>query len=140
MGVVLDTTILIAAERRRFDMPAFLGSLGEAGVAIAAITAAELLYGWERAKEPELRARRGAFVEGILEALPTMTFGLAEARRHAHTWAELASRGQMIGPHDLLVAATALSADFAVATLNRREFGRVPGLTLVELNEFQKKA
>jgi predicted nucleic acid-binding protein len=41
----------------------------------------------------------------------------------------------MIGPHDLLVAATALAGGHALATLNRREFARVPGLVLREWAE-----
>src|SRR6266540_3142705 len=61
-------------------------------------------------------------------ALPRLT--PREARRHADLWAELAKRGRMIGPHDLLIGATALAHGYALATLNRREFRRVPGLVL----------
>jgi len=136
MGVILDTTVLVEAERGRFDMPGFLDSLGDAGVALAAVTAGELLFGFEQATDPEIRARRGAFVEALLEAIPTVPFGLPEARRHAALWAELAQRGDPIGPYDMLVAATALASDFSLATLNRREFERVPGLTLVEVDPF----
>ncbi len=137
MGVILDATVLIEAERGRFDMPAFLRSLGDAGVAIASITAAELLFGVERADEPAIRARRGAFVEALLERIPTAVYGMREARRHAELWAELAGSGRPIGPYEMLVAATALANDFQVATLNRREFERVPGLVLVELDHFR---
>jgi tRNA(fMet)-specific endonuclease VapC len=136
MGVILDTTVLVAAERGRFDMPGFLQSLGEVGVSIAAVTAGELLFGFEQATDPGVRARRGAYVEGILEAIPTAPFELAEARRHAALWADLARRGELIGPYDMLVAATALANDSALATLNRGEFERVPGLSLVELGAF----
>jgi predicted nucleic acid-binding protein len=136
MGVILDTTVFIAAERGRFDMSGFLESLGETGVALAAVTAGELLFGFERATDPGIRARRGAFIEAILEAVPTAPFGLAEARRHAALWAELAGRGELIGPYDMLVAATALANDFSLATLNRGEFERAPGLSLVELDSF----
>ena len=137
MGVVLDTSVLIAAERRRLDMPAFLESLGETSVAMAAITAAELLYGVERATGTRRKARRAAFVEALLEVVPAVPFGLTEARHHATLWANLTKRGTVIGPHDLLVAATALANDLAVATLNRREFERVPGLELVPIDTFQ---
>ncbi len=136
MGVVLDSTVLIGAERGELDMAALLESLGDAGVAIASITAAELLFGVERAEEPGRRARRGAFVEAVLERIPTAAFGLREARRYAELWAELTSRGEPIGPHDMLVAATALANDLKVATLNRREFARVPGLSLVPVDPF----
>jgi predicted nucleic acid-binding protein len=131
MGVVLDTSILVAAERGDLPMPAFLQTLGQETVAIAAITAAELLFGVERAGSAVTRARRGAFVEGLLAVVPTIPFGLLEARRHAQLWAELARKGRMIGAHDLAIAATALAHDFAIATRNTAEFGRVPGLRLV---------
>jgi predicted nucleic acid-binding protein len=130
VGVVLDTSVLVAAERGDLDMPALLARLGQEPVAVAAITAAELLFGVERAGSAARRARRGAFVEGLLAIVPTIPFGLLEARRHAQLWAELTRKGRMIGPHDLAIAATALAHDFALATLNTREFGRVPGLRL----------
>jgi predicted nucleic acid-binding protein len=38
----------------------------------------------------------------------------------------------MIGPHDLIVAATALHRDWAVATFNAAEFRHVDGLEVVE--------
>src|SRR5207244_12159652 len=75
---------------------------------------------------------RGAFVDGLLDTIPVLPFGLPEARRHADVWAELAKRGTMIGPHDLLVGATALAHGHALVTLNRREFRRVPGLVVRE--------
>lgn len=132
MGVVLDTSIIVAAERSAGDFARFLESLGDEPVAIAAITASELLHGCLRARDAAVRARRGAFVDALLDTIPVLPFGLPEARRHADLWAELVKRGTMIGPHDLLVGATALAHGHALATLNRREFRRVPGLVVRE--------
>ena len=132
MGVVLDTSIIVAAEPSAGDFARFLESLGDEPVAIAAITASELLHGCLRARDAAVRARRGAFVDGLLDTIPVLPFGLPEARRHADVWAELAKRGTMIGPHDLLVGATALAHGHALVTLNRREFRRVPGLVVRE--------
>jgi len=132
VGVVLDTSIIVAAERSAGDFARFLESLGDEPVAIAAITASELLHGCLRARDAAVRARRGAFVDGLLDTIPVLPFGLPEARRHADVWAELAKRGTMIGPHDLLVGATALAHGHALVTLNRREFRRVPGLVVRE--------
>ena len=132
MGVVLDTSIIVAAERSAGDFARFLESLGDEPVAIAAITASELLHGCLRARDAAVRARRGAFVDGLLDTIPVLPFGLPEARRHADVWAELAKRGTMIGPHELLVGATALAHGHALVTLNRREFRRVPGLVVRE--------
>jgi predicted nucleic acid-binding protein len=42
----------------------------------------------------------------------------------------------MIGPHDMLIAATALESGHSVATLNRDEFRRVPGLSLTDVKAF----
>jgi predicted nucleic acid-binding protein len=136
--VIVDATVLIDAERGRFDMTAFLESLGDVGIAIGAITASELLYGCERARDAALRGRRTAFVEAVLDTFPIISFGLLEARRHAQLWAHLAERGTPIGPHDSLLAATALANGFSVATLNIGEFERVPGLTLVSLDRFRR--
>jgi tRNA(fMet)-specific endonuclease VapC len=131
VGVVLDTSLLVAAERGDVNMPALLERLGQEPVAIAAITAAELLFGVARATSAARRTRRGACVEGLLAVVPTIPFGLLEARRHAQLWADLSRKGKPIGPHDLAIAATALAHDFGLATLHTSEFGRVPGLRLV---------
>ncbi len=136
VSVLLDTAVLIAAERGTFDMVGYLAALGDVPVAVAAITASELLHGVERARDASMRQRRSEFVEGVLTNVPVIPFGLAEARAHARIWAELAGAGVLIGAHDLQIAATALVAVSEVATLNVTEFGRVPGLPLAELAPF----
>jgi tRNA(fMet)-specific endonuclease VapC len=110
--------------------------MGEEPVGMAAITASELLHGCHRASEPGIRARRWAFVEGVLDTIPVLPFGLAEARRHAELWADLAKQGGVIGPHDMLVGATAVAHGYALATMNSREFARIPGLRLVPTERF----
>ena len=136
VSVLLDAAVLVAAERGAFDLPGYLAAVGDAPVALAAITASELRHGVERARDTAIRQRRRAFVEGMLTNVPVIPFGLAEARAHARIWAELAAAGVLIGAHDLQIAATALVAGSEVATLNVTEFGRVPGLPLAELTPF----
>jgi predicted nucleic acid-binding protein len=136
MGVMLDTSVLVAAERGSLRLVPLLEAQGEAPVAIAAITASELLHGCHRAADAGVRARRFAFVEAVLDLVPILPFGLIEARRHAELWAQLARDGTMIGPHDLLIAATALAQGHELATLNRAEFARVAGLRLLPLDRF----
>jgi predicted nucleic acid-binding protein len=136
MGVMLDTSVLVASERGTLRLVPLLEAQGEAPVAIAAITAAELLHGCHRAADAAVRARRFAFVEAALDLVPVLPFGLIEARRHAELWAQLARDGTMIGPHDLLIAATALAGGHELATLNRAEFARVAGLRLLPLDRF----
>lgn len=135
--MILDSSVLIAAERGTVRLPALLESLGAEPVGIAAITASELLHGCHRAADPGVRARRFAFVDALLAVVPTWPFGLAEARRHAELWAHLASEGTMIGAHDMMIAATALARGHSAATLNTKEFGRVAGLRLTALERFR---
>jgi len=134
--VILDTSVVIAAERRTIRFEAFLGSLGDEPIAIAAVTAAELLHGCHRGASPAIRARRYAFVEGVLGAVLVLTYGVPEARRHAELGAELERKGALIGPYDMVIGATALARGYALATLNTEEFGRVPGLLLAPLTDF----
>ena len=134
--MILDTSLVIEAERGRFRIDLLLESFSLENFSITAITASELLHGCHRAQNAAIRARRFAFVERILDAIPIIGFGLSEARRHAELWAELARHGKMIGPHDLLIAATALARGEKLATLNRAEFRHVPGLQLLPLDSF----
>lgn len=95
MGVILDTSALIAAERGALRFTDLLESLGDAPIGMAAITASELLHGCHRAGNPGTRARRSAFVDAVLEMIPVFAFGLIEARRHAHLWADLMAEGAL---------------------------------------------
>lgn len=141
MGTLLDTTIFIELERAVRQLPADramtiiaarltreLGAAEETG--IAAITASELLHGVHRAT-PQRRPRREAFVEAVLTAFVPLPFDFLTARIHARLWAELAAAGADIGAHDRIVAATAITAGWKVATANVRHFDRVPGLSVI---------
>ncbi len=130
MASLIDSSVLIAAERGRIDLAAQLAARGEELVAISSITASELLHGVHRAATPEQRARREAFVEGLLARLPVLPFDLVVARIHGRISAELARQGLAVGAHDLLIGATALAAGFAVATHDERSFPRIPGLVV----------
>jgi tRNA(fMet)-specific endonuclease VapC len=136
MGLILDSSVLIAAERGRLRFPEFCAAQGDEELFLAAITASELLHGVERAATTAQRERRAAFVEALLARLPVLEFDLDVARWHARLWAELAATGTPVGPHDLLIAATARRHGFSLATLNVAEFARVPGLALADLTGF----
>lgn len=143
MGTIVDTTVFVDLDRAGGRRPGSdpgrligdrlaqcLGPDEEA--AIAAITASELLHGVYRASAGQ-RARREAFVETILSVIPVVDFDLLAARAHARLWASLVMAGKDIGAHDRLVAATAISIGWRVATANLRHFGRIPGLDVIEV-------
>lgn len=131
VGIILDSSVIVAFERRRFDFERFLAE--HAPPAIAAITAGELLIGVERANTPERRSRREAFVQSIFDRVPIIPFDMTQARLFASHFADLAARGEMIGDRDLQIAATALSLDFDLASLNQGEFSRVRGLRMADV-------
>ncbi|XXT23673.1 type II toxin-antitoxin system VapC family toxin [Sorangium sp. So ce429] len=131
MGALIDSSVLIAAERGKLDLEQVLRDHGDEPVAIATITASELLHGVHRAVEASQRARREAFVERLLAHLSLIPFDLVVARVHARLSAELAAKGSPVGAHDLLIAATALAVGYDVATRDDRSFPRIPGLTVL---------
>jgi tRNA(fMet)-specific endonuclease VapC len=144
VGTLLDTTVFIDLERAVRRLPSATAmaevsqrlerQLGPAeDVAIAAITASELLHGVHRASA-EHQGRREAFVEAVLAAFPPVPFGLLAARAHARIWAELAAGGQDVGAHDRLVAATAITAGWRVGTANTRHFERIEGLEILAIS------
>lgn len=133
MGTLIDSSVLIAAERQTLDLETAMAAHADEPVAIAAITASELLHGVQRAASPAQRQRRETFVERLLAVLPVFPFDLVTARIHASLWASLAAKGASVGPHDLLIAATAIASGYRVATRDRRSFGRIPGLEVVVL-------
>src|SRR4029453_7799489 len=94
---------------------------GAGGVAIAAVTAAELLEGVHRA-DAARRPTRVAAVEGILARFTTISFDLVIARRYAILMAQRASIGRPLHAHDLMIAATAFALDYQVVTRDARSF------------------
>jgi predicted nucleic acid-binding protein len=130
MGVLIDTSLLIAYERRQREIEAMALAHSDEPLFVSAISASELLHGVHRASDPAIATRRSAWVEALLAQLPILPIELPTARTHARIWAELAGKGQMIGAHDAWLAATAISHGLRLATLNLREFERVPGLVV----------
>jgi tRNA(fMet)-specific endonuclease VapC len=134
MGVLIDSSVLIAHERGRVDVRALaeqrLAGREEEAFYLSVVTVSELLHGVHRAADRARRARRSAYVEAVLDQFPILPVDLPTARAHAELWAGLAAAGTPVGAHDLWIAATAVSRGLILATANRREFDRVPGLVV----------
>ena len=128
MGTLIDSSVLVAWERDQLDLETQLADYAEEDFAISAITASELLHGVHRATTPARRNRREAFVEGLLSRLPIIFFDLVTARIHARLSAELAIKRTSVGPHDLIIAATALASDRTVITADATAFTNLPGV------------
>jgi predicted nucleic acid-binding protein len=130
MATLIDSSVLIAAERGDLALNVLSTRYGQEDVAISAVTASELLHGLHRARTAAQRHRRQAFVEGLLAQLPVIAFDLSVARVHASVWAELAKRGVAVGERDLMIGATAIAKNYTVATRDERSFSKIPGLSV----------
>lgn len=127
MGILIDASVLIGIERT-VSLEQRLAGREDDEFFVSVVTASELLRGVHRARSADIRARRSAFVEAVLSRFPLLAIDLPTARAHAQLWADLASRGATIGPHDLWIAAACVAHGLSLATRNAREFDRVPGL------------
>jgi len=125
--LILDTTVLVAAERTAAALDTVVDD--EDDVAIAAITAAELLVGVELA-DGRRRAQREQFVGDVLGAVFIEGYDVAVARVHAALLAHVRRAGRQRGAHDLIIAATAVARDRAVVTADASGFADLPGLSV----------
>lgn len=130
MGCLIDISVLIDAERGRVDLADSLASAGSEPVFLSAISASELLLGVHRSSSAHHRARRTAFVEHVLGQIALLPIDLATARIHAELAAAVMVAGTPVGPHDLWLAAAAVTRGLTLVTTNARELGRVPGLVV----------
>jgi tRNA(fMet)-specific endonuclease VapC len=130
MGLMVDTNVFIRFEKsgKPIDFTSWESSQK---VYVSAVIVSELLMGVHRANTEERRQRRSAFVEAVISGVGVLDFTVPAARVHAEIHAELAMKGQMIGAHDLIIAATARCHDLSVLTDNVQEFSRVPGLRVI---------
>jgi tRNA(fMet)-specific endonuclease VapC len=136
MGLILDSNVLIQAERN--PQANHFGRFVDYGNGyVSAITVSELLVGVHLANSEARRNQRKAFVEGVLMLFTALEFSAASARIHAELYASLRNKGELIGAHDLIIAATALQHGFAILTDNGREFSRIPGLTVLPFVQHQ---
>lgn len=131
MGTLVDTSVLIAAQRGEIDFDALVVSHGNDDIAIATICASELLHGPHRMTNAVARDRAERVIDTLLGWFSIIDFDLEIARLHARLGADLAARGTSVGAHDLMIAATALALDYRIASRDRRSFPRIPGLDVV---------
>lgn len=143
MGVVVDTSALVAAERRRatdssgdpLTWSGLLGRLADESAVLPAAAYAELLVGVHLAAGAARAAARRARIDALAARVPIVDFDAAIARRWARLFADLRGAGEIIPANDLAVAATALHLGYGVLVgpTGERHFDRVRGLRVERL-------
>jgi len=136
MGLILDSSVVIAAERRGDTVTALLKQIaaatGDQRAVLSAVGVTELAHGIYRAQTPEVRNRREAFIRELLDDVEVYPYTKETALLAGKIDGEQQSRGVVIPFGDLLMGATALSLGFKVLTGNLRDFQRIPGLTVMQ--------
>jgi predicted nucleic acid-binding protein len=136
-GVILDSSVIIAAERKEQTVRQILeqvrASQGEIEIGVSVVTVAELVHGAYRAKTRARQEQRLEFIERLSSDVPVHPVSLDIARLAGRIEGQEEAKGIQLAFEDLLIGATALHLDYAVATLNLRDFQRVPGLSVLQL-------
>jgi tRNA(fMet)-specific endonuclease VapC len=137
MGIILDSSVVVAAERRGYTVEQLLREVvskaGDQEAALSAVGLTELVHGVHRAPTPKVRLRREAFISELLRDLEVYPYTEETAMLAGRLNGEQQSRGITIPFVDLLIGATALSLGYSVMTVNLRHFRLVPGLSVLEL-------
>ena len=131
MAIILDADVIIGGEKGTLDLKKWVASRPNEQFEVAAITVAELWHGVERAAGKR-KATREQYLRTVLEHMPIVPYTEQTAYEHARIWAELEASGKRIGFYDLIVGATALERGSKVATFNKRHFGQIRGLSIIE--------
>ncbi len=135
MGLILDSSVLIAAERKGRNAHQALVEIAvrAAGedVAISVVTLIELAHGAARANTPQRKAMRQQFIRELMTAVPVHPVSASVALRAGQIDGESTARGVILPLSDLLIGVTALDLGYRVATGNVRHFQRIPGLNVV---------
>jgi predicted nucleic acid-binding protein len=135
MGVFLDTSVPIQAQRLRMSETAMLTSIraqvGNTDLASSTIVLTELLVGVARGKSIELIDRRRRFVEDFLRDVPIHPYLQETAELAGRIGSEQSKLGFTVPFVDLMIAATALSLNYSVLTANVRHFTLIPGLQVI---------
>ena len=137
MALVLDSRMLIAAEREKRPVSQLLAPLSaehsETEFLLFFISVMELEHGWHRANTPEAAAKRRRYLDEVLAILPVESFASEMGVLAANTDADMKKVGLVVATADLLIGTTALHLDDDIGTRNVRHFKMIPGLKILPL-------
>jgi predicted nucleic acid-binding protein len=137
MGLILDSSVVIAAERRGDNVTQMLKQIvaatGDQRTVLSSVGLTELVHGIYRAQTAQARSRRDSFIRELLNDVEVYPYTKETALLAGKIDGEQQSRGVIIPFGDLLIGTTALEVGYSVLTANVRHFRLIPGLTVVQL-------
>ena len=137
MGLILDSSIVIDAERRGETVEKLISRVvavaGNQEAALSAIGLTELIHGIYRAQTSEIGIRRESFLRELMTDLAVYPYTRQTAMLAGKLDGEQQDKGVVIPFTDLLIGATALELGYSLLTANLRHFQKIPGLSVVRL-------
>ena len=130
----LDTNTISYYMRGDPQVVSHLHALSPSQIAVPTVVVYELRYGLARLPAKAAKKRLVA-VEQFLAPVQMVAFDRQAASIAATIRAQLEKTGQGIGPHDVMIAASAMAYGATLITRNVREFKRVPGLSTVNWHD-----
>ena len=127
MMYLLDTNTLIYYFKGMGNVAKRLLSTSPSEIALSTIVLFELEVGIAKSMSPR---KRKAQLQEFTSLVNIVSFDRAAAELAAEIRAKLEKRGVLIGPYDILVAASALATNSTLVTHNTKEFERVENLRI----------
>ena len=131
MGLILDSSVLISAERQGQNVRQMLSSLAnllhDTEIAISVVTLIELAHGAARADTPQRKNKRKQFIQELLTALPVHSITASIALRAGQIDGNNQAKGLRLPLSDLLIGVTALEAGYGVGTSNSSSLSAYSG-------------
>lgn len=135
VGLVLDSSTAIAAERRKLSVTEFIESIlrahGPIDLSLSPVTVAELVHGIFRARTPAVSQTRRQFIEELVNLVPVHPVTKQTGWLVGEIEGREAAKGNVLPFNDLMIAAAALEQGYAVLTSNLPHFQKIPGLTVI---------
>lgn len=126
MRFMLDTNVCVDYLNGRYPLVVqHIQESDPTDLVISSIVTAELRYGAEHSQH---RRRNHARLDVLLGEIAVLDFDAPAATVYGRIRERLESRGEIIGPYDMMIAAHALSLELTLVTDNTREFRRVRSL------------
>ena len=124
---VIDTNTLIYFFKGMGNVPGKFLETSPKEIGIPSIVLYELEYGIAKSTSPR---KRQAQLKELCSLVKILSFDSEAAKFSASIRTDLEKKGTPIGPHDVLIAGTALANQGILVTNNTKEFSRVSKLKL----------
>lgn len=128
MNYLLDTCVVSDFFKKNTSIINRFKSLEPSQIHISAITLMEIEYGLHLNLDREKKLR--PLWESLIKSIQVVPFSNKCAFESACLRADLKTRGQLIGPYDILIAGTAIAHSLVVVTSNLKEFTRVSKIAI----------